>query len=184
MLGRDDRRRAATRLADEGIQTGALRVGLNPSATFGPAKQWPEARFAALADWIAGRYGARIVIFGGPGDEALGRRIAGRMEQRAVNLAGRTDLAEAMALIEGLDLFITNDSGLMHVAAALDVPLIALFGSTNPVTTGPWGSRSRVVRTDVACSPCLKPQCPEGHMECMRRITLARLQAEVASVLG
>jgi ADP-heptose:LPS heptosyltransferase len=72
----------------------------------------------------------------------------------------------------------------MHVAAALDVPLIAIFGSTNPVTTGPWGSRSRVVRTDVPCSPCLKPFCRYGHLDCMRRITLARLQQEAAAILG
>jgi heptosyltransferase-2 len=106
------------------------------------------------------------------------------MRCRPLNLAGRTELAEAMALIGSLDLFITNDSGLMHVAAALDVPLIAIFGSTNPVTTGPWGSRSRVVRTDVPCSPCLKPTCRYGHLDCMRRITVARLQQEVAAILG
>jgi heptosyltransferase-2 len=171
-----DRYRATQRLAAEGIRPGTILAGLNPSATFGPAKQWPEDRYAALGDWI--------LIFGGPGDEALGQRIAGGMRHRTVNLAGRTDLAEAMALIGALDLFITNDSGLMHVAAALDVPLIAIFGSTNPVTTGPLASRSRVVRTDVACSPCLKPHCRYGHLDCMRRITVERLQAEVAAVLG
>jgi heptosyltransferase-2 len=183
-LDEADRKRAARRLADEGIDPTLPLVGLNPSATFGPAKQWPEDRYAALGDWIADRYGARVLIFGGPGDEILGQRIGDAMRCRPVNLAGRTDLVEAMALIGMLDLFVTNDSGLMHVGAALDVPLIAIFGSTNPVTTGPWGSRSRVVRTDVPCSPCLKPFCRYGHLDCMRRITVARLQREAAAVLG
>ena len=89
-----------------------------------------------------------------------------------------------MALIEKCALFITNDSGLMHVAAALDVPLIAVFGSTDPVATGPLGSRSHVVRTDVPCSPCLKPQCRYGHLDCMRRITVEHLQQEAAGILG
>jgi heptosyltransferase-2 len=183
-LAEADRKRAVGRLEAEGVGSGKPLVGLNPSATFGPAKQWPEDRFAALGDWIADRYGARILIFGGPGDEVLGRRIADRMRHRPVNLAGRTELAEAMALIGILDLFITNDSGLMHVAAALDAPLIAIFGSTDPVATGPWGSRSRVVRTDVPCSPCLKPFCRYGHLDCMRRIGVERLQQEAAAILG
>jgi len=182
-LAEADRQQAARRLADEGLDPNLPLVGLNPSATFGPAKQWPEERYAALGDWIADRYRARILIFGGPGDASLGRRIADVMRTRPVNLAGRTDLAEAMALIGMLDLFVTNDSGLMHVAAALDVPLVAIFGSTNPVATGPWGSRSRVVRTDVPCSPCLQPTCRYGHLDCMRRITVARLQQEAAAVL-
>jgi heptosyltransferase II len=183
-LAKADRQRAARRLAQEGIDPIQPLVGLNPSATFGPAKQWPEDRYAALGDWIADRYGAQILIFGGPGDESMGQRISNAMRCRSLNLAGRTELAEAMALIGGLDLFITNDSGLMHVGAALDVPLIAIFGSTNPVTTGPWGRRSWVVRTDVPCSPCLQPTCRYGHLDCMRRITVARLQQEVAAILG
>lgn len=183
-LAEADRKRAARRLAQEGVDPRLPLVGLNPSATFGPAKQWPEDRYATLGDWIADRYGAQVLIFGGPGDQPLGQRIATAMRCRPVNLAGRTELAEAMALIDRLDLFISNDSGLMHVAAALDVPLIAIFGSTNPVTTGPWGSRSRVVRTNVPCSPCLKPTCRYGHLDCMRRITVARLQQEAAAVLG
>jgi heptosyltransferase-2 len=183
-LAEADRRRAVHRLTAAGIAPGAPLVGLNPSATFGPAKQWPEERYAALGDWIAEQYGARVLVFGGPGDQALGQRIAGAMRRPAVSLAGRTDLAEAMALIGMLDLFVTNDSGLMHVAAALDVPQIAVFGSTNPVTTGPLAPRSRVVRTDVACSPCLKPHCRYGHLDCMQRIGVERLQREVAAILG
>lgn len=159
-------------------------VGINPSATFGPAKQWPPERYARLGDWMAERYGARVLIFGGPGDRELGRRIAGRMRRTPLDLSGRTDLAAAMALIAELDLFVTNDSGLMHVAAALDVPLVAVFGSTDPVATGPVGARSRVVRTDVPCSPCLKPHCRYGHLDCMRRIGVGRLQEAVAALLG
>jgi heptosyltransferase-2 len=92
------------------------------------------------------------------------------MQHRPVDLTGKTSLGEAMALIEKCSLFITNDSGLMHVAAALNVPLIAIFGSTNSTTTGPLSSNSRVVQVPMDCSPCLKPECPKGHLNCMDQI--------------
>jgi heptosyltransferase-2 len=167
-IGSDDRRRAAGRLA--GWKNGGPLVGLNPSAAYGPAKQWPPDRYAALADALSRDFGARIVLFGGPGDGPLGARIAAMMQGTCLDLSGKTELGEAMALIEACDLFITNDSGLMHAAAALQVPSIAIFGSTNPVTTGPHSPRSRVVRHPLPCSPCLKPHCPEGHLQCMAAV--------------
>jgi len=123
-----------------------------------------------LSDKIHKVFGANILLFGGPEDRELGRRIAQMMQHPPVDLCGKTDLGEAIALIRMCNLFITNDSGLMHVAAALDIPLIAIFGSTNPVTTGPKGLNSRIVRIPVECSPCLKPKCPKGHLKCMDQI--------------
>ena len=182
-LGGDDRRRAARRLAAMGVTGGRRLIGINPSATFGPTKQWFPQRFAALADRLQAKYDAAVAIFGGPGDRRLGERIAGAMAQPPLDLCGRTDLGEAMALIAACDLFVTNDSGLMHVAAALDVPLIAIFGSTNPVTTGPFSGRSRVVKSTVDCAPCLQPRCPLGHMNCMRDITVDTVFAAAGELL-
>jgi len=93
------------------------------------------------------------------------------MKRPSVNLAGRTDLSEAMAVIRECALFITNDSGLMHVASALGVPVIALFGSTDPEVTGPRDFRGAILRSRMACSPCLEPECPLGHLRCMAEIT-------------
>ena len=115
--------------------------------------------------------------------KALGDRIAKRIGKYCTNLCGRTRLREAMALIERCTLFVTNDSGLMHVAAALNVPLIAIFGSTNPITTGPWGPKSRVVRVPIDCSPCLKPECPETHFNCMNQIDVDMVYDAVNEVL-
>jgi heptosyltransferase II len=105
------------------------------------------------------------------------------MQHSAIDLSGKTSLGEAMALIDRCHLFITNDSGLMHVAAALDTPLIAIFGSTNSITTGPWSENSHVVRTDVDCSPCLKPECPLGHLDCMETISVDRVFSMVERLL-
>jgi heptosyltransferase-2 len=112
----------------------------------------------------------KIIVFGGPGEGSLGERIAGGVSD-CISFSGKTDLREAMALIGRCTLFITNDSGLMHVAAALDRPLIAIFGSTDHITTGPYGSNSRIVRMPMPCSPCMKPECPEDH-QCMKRISV------------
>ncbi len=182
-LGHDDRRRAARRLSGWGVTARRKLIGINPSATFGPTKQWFPERFAALADRLQAAHDAVIVLFGGPGDRVLGNRIAGAMTRPPVDLCGRTDLGEAMALIAACDLFVTNDSGLMHVAAALDVPLIAIFGSTNPATTGPFSARSRVVKSTVDCAPCLQPRCPLGHMNCMRDITVDTVFAAAEEML-
>lgn len=182
-VGENARRQACKRLEALGLRDGRAVVGINPSATFGPTKQWFPERFAQLADRVRAAFDAHVVLFGGPGDRGLGQRIASGMKRPPVDLCGRTTLGEAMALIQACDLFVTNDSGLMHVAAALDVPLVAIFGSTNPVATGPSSRRSRVVQSPVDCAPCLKPHCPLGHMDCMRNITVGDVFGAVREML-
>ncbi|CAB5079452.1 ADP-heptose--lipooligosaccharide heptosyltransferase II [Olavius algarvensis associated proteobacterium Delta 3] len=170
--GREDAVLAESLLRKHGVRPGDRLVGLNASAAYGPAKQWPTDRFARLADKLQDAYGVKLVLFGGPGDKDLGRVLTSRMEGTAIDFCGQTRLGEAIALIQRCDLFITNDSGLMHVAAALNVPLIAIFGSTDPVATGPASTNGRVVRVPIDCSPCLKPECPLGHLNCMNLITV------------
>ncbi|MDY6822906.1 MAG: lipopolysaccharide heptosyltransferase II [Thermodesulfobacteriota bacterium] len=181
--GAENRGRAEQILADQGMADRPL-LGLSPGATFGPAKQWHPERYAAVADRLCAEGDWGVMLLGGPGDRAISEVIAEKMSVTAVNLCGRTTVGEAMALVERCGLFVTNDSGLMHVAAAFDVPLVAVFGSTDPVATGPLGTRSRVVRVDVPCSPCLKPECPEGHFDCMNRITADMVVAAAGEVLA
>lgn len=183
LLSERAQRHARDRLSQMGITHNAPIVGINPSATFGPAKQWFPERFAALADRIHTRFRAQILIFGGPEDQRLGEKLSQHMQAKPINLAGSTTLEEAMALIGNCSLFISNDSGLMHVAAALDVPLIALFGSTNPITTGPCSQFSRVIQTSEPCGPCLKKTCPEGHLNCMRSIDVDTVFSIVEEIL-
>ena len=178
-----DNRRAAQMITEFGVAPDRPLIGLNPSATFGPAKQWFPERYAALGDRLSAELGAVILIFGGPSDEALGHSITNLMSAPAVDLSGRTSLGEAMALIDRCTAFVTNDSGLMHVAAALNIPLVAVFGSTNWTTTSPFSDTSRIVRVPIECSPCMQPVCPLGHMNCMRLVSVAMVADAVKDLL-
>ncbi|BBO79297.1 ADP-heptose--LPS heptosyltransferase [Desulfosarcina widdelii] len=182
-VGDTNRQRAKEILTEQGALPGRRVIGLNPSATFGPAKQWFPERFAVLGDRLSRTLDAAIVIFGGPADRDLGNHIAGMMQAPVVDLSGRTSLGEAMALIERCDAFVTNDSGLMHVAAAVNTPLVAVFGSTNSTTTSPFSSTSRIVRVPIECSPCMKPVCPLGHMNCMRQVSVEVVAEAVEGLL-
>jgi heptosyltransferase-2 len=177
-----ERNRASEILKKQHVTTRDKLVGVSPGATYGSAKRWFPERYAALCDKIHESYGVRIIIFGGPGEEGTGCRVSESMRHPSVNLCGKTTLRETAALIERCRLFVTNDSGLMHIADALSVPLVAIFGSTNPITTGPSGPRSRVVRASVSCSPCLKPECPTDH-KCMADISVDRVWAETDALL-
>lgn len=164
---------ASQLLHHQGWQPGRPIVGLSPGAAYGPAKQWFPQRFAAVADALHREFGARIVLLGSGGDQEAATQVAGAMQSPAVNLAGRTDLRTALALLDLLDLLITNDSGLMHAAAALFTPLVALFGSTDPFATGPFTPFASVLRHPIPCSPCRQRQCPEKHYRCLDLISVA-----------
>ncbi|MGQ9499065.1 MAG: lipopolysaccharide heptosyltransferase II [Dissulfurimicrobium sp.] len=148
----------------------AKLIGFNPGAAYGPAKCWPQGRFVALGRALVERHPeSRILIFGTRKERSIAGDIQAGIGDAAYNLAGDTSLAEAMGIIRRLDLLVTNDSGLMHVGAALGVPLVAIFGSTNPVTTGPLSKKASVIQNKVDCGPCLKRTCP-GGFECMQGI--------------
>lgn len=157
-------------------------VGLNPGAAFGPAKRWPARRWSQLADRLSAETGAVVLIFGGSDEIPLAEEIQAWMQSKARIIAGRTDLPCLLAMIEAMDLFITNDSGPMHLAAALDVPQIALFGSTDEVATGPWSERARVIHKHVECSPCLRRECPID-LRCFTRISVDEVSAAAREIL-
>lgn len=162
-------------------------VGLSPGAAFGPAKRWPAEQFAKLVSALHRQTGANMLLFGGTADHATAEAIiagADPLTRKFMhNLAGKTSLIEAMALIKACAVFITNDSGLMHVAAALRRPVVAIFGSTDHIATGPWSDRAAIVRVPLPCSPCKKSICPEKHFHCMNMIDKDDVLAAVLSQL-
>ena len=144
-------------------------LGLCPGAEFGPSKQWPLEHYADLAkEYI--RKGWAIWLFGSAKDQTITQKINLQLNEEAVDLAGRTSLAEAIDLLSATDAVVSNDSGLMHVAAALNKPLVAVYGSTDPNFTPPLGQTSRVADLQLDCSPCFKRECPLGHMNCMNQL--------------
>ncbi len=167
----------------EGIGHDKPVVGINPGASYGGAKRWPAARFAAVADALARDCFARIVIFGSPAERAIAQEVAARMQSPAAVLAGRTTLGQLMGLIRECDLFLTNDSGPMHLAAALNVPQLAIFGSTSEVATGPLSSRAQVIKQQVDCNPCFLRECPIDF-RCMLRITVDEVVAAAREKLS
>ena len=157
-------------------------IGLNPGAAYGPAKCWPSERYGEAAQRLVARRGGTVLVFGTQADTQAAGTISGRVGS-IVDLTGRTTLGQAMALIGQCDLFITNDSGLMHVAAAHDTPLVAIFGSTDPVATGPFSERSVVVRRPLECSPCLQTHC-RGDFQCMTQIGVDEVVAAAEDLLA
>jgi heptosyltransferase-2 len=158
-------------------------IGLNPGAAYGPAKCWPVERYAELAGRLAREFQAVIPVFGTGADRQTAAAIQARAPEAVADLAGRTSLAEAMALIGRCDVFVTNDSGLMHVAAAQNTPLVAIFGSTDPVATGPFSERAVVVQHKLDCQPCLKPRC-RADFRCMTGIGVDEVFAAVQGLFN
>jgi len=148
-------------------------VGVNPGATYGSAKRWYPEKFAEVGAVLSDRYD--IVIFGGPGEKDIAADIETALRAEGVenctNLAGKTSIPQLMQHIAQLDLFITGDSGPMHLAAAFGVPTVAIFGPTKDKETSQWmNEKSMVVKKEMACAPCMKRTCPLKHHECMKMV--------------
>ena len=169
-MGGEVREQAAGILKSKGVDSREFIVGLSPGAVFGSAKRWPPDRFAAIGDRVVERWCAGVVVFGSRGERAIGDRVCAAMKHEALNLCGKTSLKVAMGAMSLCRFFVTNDSGLMHMASALGLPTVAVFGSTDHVTTGPRGPKARIVRCAASCAPCLKQECPTDH-RCMLDIT-------------
>jgi len=166
-VDRDNRARWLDRL---GLATVKPIVAFCPGAEYGPAKRWPPSHFAELAGRLM-RAGACIWLFGSPNDREAGEEIASAAPPGVVNLCGKTNLADAIDLLSLATLAVSNDSGLMHVAAALDLPLVALYGSSSPDYTPPLADGAAVLTLGLDCSPCFERECPLGHLRCLRDLS-------------
>lgn len=161
-----------------GLTADKPAVAFCPGAEYGPAKRWPERHFAALARALAAR-GGTVWLVGSAKDHAIAETIARSAAGACINLCGKTDIAEAVDLLSAARLVVTNDSGLMHVAAATGQPLIALYGSSSPQFTPPLAADARIISLGLACSPCFKRTCPLGHLRCLNDLEPERVLAEI-----
>jgi heptosyltransferase-2 len=168
----EERINARKLLAAEGISGQDRFLVLNPGAAYGSAKRWHEVRFADVADALAEELDLQVALIGSATERPIAEQIRDRMRRSAAVLSGKTSLETLIGVLAESSLMITNDSGPMHIAAALGVPTVAVFGSTDERVTGPCGPRARVVKHPVDCSPCLLRECPIDH-RCMNGVTVA-----------
>jgi heptosyltransferase-2 len=182
---RADEARRATTITKLGLAPRRPVAVLCPGAEYGPAKRWPPAYFAELAQKLSAA-GLDVWIAGSAKDTAIGDEIARNSGNACINLCGRSTLAEAIDLLSCATLVVSNDSGLMHIAAALDRPLTAIYGSSSPLFTPPLSARAHIARIDLPCSPCFERVCPLGHFNCMRQLTPEHImrQIDLATILS
>ena len=175
----------ATRAA--GVAPGAYWV-FAPGAEYGPAKCWPPEHYAELARALQARHGEPVLLLGSGKEAALCAQIAAQSDGAGRVLAGKTSLLDAMALIAAARGVVSNDSGLMHVAAAFGVPQAAVFGSTSPEHTPPLNPRARVLwlkeELQLDCAPCFDRVCRFGHTRCLTGVSAARVDAALADALA
>lgn len=183
ILTEGETRIARELLRQRGMLPGMKLVGINPGAAYGSAKCWPLARFRALALKLLEDRKVILLFFGDVTQGELVREICRGLPERVLNLAGLTSLRELMALIAECDVLVTNDSGPMHIAAALDVPIVALFGSTDPDKTGPWGNRDAVIHKKASCAPCFRRVCPIDF-RCMKEIGVEEVAEKVHAAIS
>ena len=158
-----------------------FKFALCPGAEYGPAKRWP--RFAEVAEEIAARFPVRWILFGTAGDGAVGLEIAKKLGGKCVNRIGQTTLGELIDELSACDLLLTNDTGTMHLAALLRVPTISIFGSTEPLRTGPLGRGHRIFRHHVECSPCFLRECPLDF-RCMHAVTNTEVVGAIQNMIS
>jgi len=178
---RVDQANLAIALGQLGLSRSKRIVAFCPGAEYGPSKRWPARHFASLARKLAAQ-GCAVWLFGSEKDRDIGEEIVRSSGGAATNLCGRTDLASAIDLLSLAEVVVSNDSGLMHVAAGVGRPVVALYGSSSPEHTPPLSASARVVRTGIECSPCFARECPLGHFKCMNELAPERVMEEIAAV--
>jgi heptosyltransferase II len=170
------RQRAAQRLLEAGAGPHAIRVAIAAGAAYGSAKCWPPGRFAEWANWLQARSDAEVILFGPASEAAVSDAIVATMRRKPIDLTGKTAIAELPSLLSQCHMFLGNDSGAMHVAAAVGLPVVAVFGPTDPHGTSPVTPRSSIVQEKPYCSPCFLRRCPTDH-RCMTSVTPAMVEA-------
>jgi heptosyltransferase-2 len=158
----------------EALHFGPRIIGVSPGAAFGSAKRWLPERFAEAANRVAKESGSSVAIFGSKEERELCGSVAQGITAPVRNFAGETKLGEFIEMAAACRVYLSNDSGAMHIASALGVPSVTIFGATNHITTGPTGPVARLVREPVECSPCMKRECPIDH-RCMTRVEASRV---------
>jgi lipopolysaccharide heptosyltransferase II len=164
---------------------GPIRVGICPGAEYGSAKRWPIERYRAVMESISARHDLTWVVVGTAKEASLGETLSSDFSGHVENLCGKTTLPELIAQLKGFQLLLTNDTGTMHLADLLGVPVVAIFGSTEPALTGPTGVTTpahRILRRKVECSPCYLRECPIDF-RCMNEITVEMAEEAVAEML-
>lgn len=181
-LSSAEEERARALLVGEGVQSEESLVAFNPGSSYGSAKRWPAERYAALADYLIEHLGVKILLTGAQADGAVARdvRYLARSPERIIDLTGRTDIQLLGAILKRCAVFVTNDTGAMHIGAAVGVPLVTIFGPTDPATTSPVG-RHVLLRHPVPCSPCLLRECPIDH-RCMTGIPVEDVSSSVIAI--
>lgn len=165
-----------------GVELNTPSVALMPGAEFGPSKRWPAKHFAQLAVKLK-LDGYKVYVFGSPKDVNIGAEIESLSNGDAKNLCGQTSLEDAVDLLSFVKVAITNDSGLMHIAAAVGRPVVALYGSITPKYTPPLTDNAEIQYLDLDCSPCWKKECPFGHYNCMQNLEVNRVYASAKKLL-
>jgi lipopolysaccharide heptosyltransferase II len=184
----DEKRFAGEFLESSGVQSGEILVGIHPFAA-NRARAWHEDNFIAVANSLQERFRVRILLFGGAQDAEGGEYFRERITPAPVMAVGSTSLRQSMALLARCRLLVCNDSGVMHLGAALALPLIAIFGPQSPVKFGPWGKNCHVVYSDFPCSPCRQKffqECqpsPRGKPECVEAVTVREVLDEIGNIL-
>jgi heptosyltransferase II len=171
-----------------GFADGARVVALMPGAEYGPAKRWPATSYGGLARALA-HAGTHVLVLGSEKERPIGEEIrAAAGSERVQNLCGATTLADVVDVIAAADVAVSNDSGLLHVAAATDTHVVAIYGSSSPAFTPPLAAASTVLYRGIECSPCFARECPLGHLRCLREISvgdvLAAVERDVAAPAG
>lgn len=166
----DERRRGAMTLAEAGARSSALRIAVGAGASYGSAKCWPPERFAAAINQVQSDMDADVILFGTAGEAAVSAAIREKLRKPPIDLAGRTTIGDLPGLLSQCHLFLGNDSGAMHVAAAVGLPVIAIFGPTDPLGTAPVTAKHAIVQQKPYCSPCFLRRCPTDH-RCMLAVT-------------
>ncbi len=189
-LSQDDEDFAGQYLIGREVKSDDMLVGLAPGAQ-APKRVWPADRFAELGLWLQQRYGAILLVVGGPGEEPLGEGLERRLGPKAVNAVGRTTLRQTAALLKRCRFFVGNDTGPMHMAAALGVPVVELschpksgspWSANSPSRFGPWGGRHKVLQPETPCPPCTK-ECVADHAHCILGITVEQVEQAVVEQL-
>src|ERR1700686_1965131 len=172
------RPRAADQLASAGVRPNAVRIAIGAGASYGSAKCWPPSRFAELANQLQAQWDADVILFGAPGQTDVSLTTPSEINHPHINLTGKTTVADLPALLSQCHVFVGNDSGAMHVAAAVGLATVAIFGPTDPYGTAPVTPRHTIVRDQPYCSPGFLRRCPIDH-RCMTRITTSEVEAAV-----